>query len=291
MAAVLACIAASLGVRAQSHEPAPLRDVVYIAAGWFTMGSDAEDVDFARRLCVRERAPAALRVRGCASDELFANETPARRVFISAYLLDRFELSRADYEACMRAGACEPPSLEIEHPDLVAPDRPMSGITWFQAEAACRYRGGRIPTEAEWERAARGDTQRRFPWGRFYNETFANHGGPAMALDPADGESSQADGWTYSAPISAFAEAKSPHGVVQMAGNVWEWTADGYAPLSLQVTRVDPVTPRASGLRVVRGGSFRSPSFTLRASYRESRAENAAWVDVGVRCAYDPLGR
>src|SRR5262245_6595503 len=122
LAALLTVIVASLAARAQSHDGPPLRDVVYIAAGWFTMGSDAEDVDFARRLGVSERAPAALRVRGCASDELFANETPARRVFVSAYLLDRFELSRADYEACMRAGACEPPSLEIEHPDLIAPD-------------------------------------------------------------------------------------------------------------------------------------------------------------------------
>ncbi len=272
-------------------EPVIAPDAVYIAAGWFTMGSDTDDVDYARRLCVNERAPSALRVRGCASDELFANETPARRVFVSAYRLDRYEVSRADYEACMRAGVCEPPELEIDHPDLLASDHPMTGLTWFQAETVCRHRGGRIPTEAEWERAARGDSRRRFPWGVFYNEGLANHGGPAIALDPTDGEGSPEDGWMYTAPVTAFAAARSPHGLVQMAGNAWEWTADGYAPLSLQTTRVDPRMPRGNGLRVVRGGSFRSPSFTMRSSYRSGRPEASAWVDVGVRCAYDPPGR
>jgi len=274
-------VAWSVGVRADASARA------FIASGWFSMGSEGSDVDYARRLCVSERMPSALRLRGCASEELFGNEVPARRVYVSAFWLDRYEVSRAEYADCMRNGGCEPPLLETQHPGLSAPDHPISGVSWAQAAAYCRYRGGRLPTEAEWERAARGDSQRRFPWGRAYNETLANHGAPALALEPVDGQPSDEDGVLHTAHVRAFEQAKSPHGLVQMAGNVWEWTADGYAPLSLQGTRVDPKEPRGTGLRVVRGGSFRSPAFTLRVTHREARAETSAFVDVGVRCAYE----
>ncbi len=262
------------------------RSLAYIAGGWFTMGSDAPDLDYARRLCVSERMPSALRLRGCASEELFGNETPARRVFVSAFAIDRYEVSRADYNECMLAGPCEPPMLETQHPELSAPNHPIAGITWAQADTYCEFRKGRLPTEAEWERAARGDSARRFPWGRAYNETLANHGAPALALESLDGQPSQEDGVLHLADVRAFAASKSSHGVVQMAGNVWEWTADGYAPLSLQTTRIDPQEPRGTGARVVRGGSFRSPAFSLRVSHREPRPEGSAFVDVGVRCAY-----
>jgi formylglycine-generating enzyme len=283
-AALLLASLASLAGSREVH--ADGRALAYIASGWFSMGADRPDIDYAQRLCVSERMPSALRLRGCASEELFSNETPARRVFVSAYALDRHEVSRADYTECMLRGSCEPPLLETQHPGLSAPEHPIAGITWSQAEAYCRFRGGRLPTEAEWERAARGDSARRFPWGRAYNETFANHGAPALALEPLDGQPSGEDGVLHMAEVRAFQAAKSPHGLVQMAGNVWEWTADGYAPLSTQATRIDPKEPRGAGARVVRGGSFRSPAFSLRVTHREPRAEGAGFVDVGVRCAY-----
>jgi sulfatase modifying factor 1 len=277
---------------ALSLSPAALdaRDdrIVWIASGSFTMGSTLDDVEHARRLCVTERMPSALRLRGCASDELFSNETPARRVHLSAYGLDRYEVTRRDYEACVHAGGCTPAAREIRHPGLIEPDHPISGITFAQAEALCRARGGRLPTEAEWERAARSDSARRYPWGFFYNEGLANHGGPALTLDPSDGETSSQDGYSHLAPVGAFAGSAGPHGLVQMAGNVWEWTADAYAPLSTQEQRVDPLATTGLGMRVVRGGSFRAPAFALRVTHREPRPEAGAFVDVGVRCAYDP---
>jgi iron(II)-dependent oxidoreductase len=262
--------------------------IVWIASGSFTMGATLDDVEHARRLCVTERMPSALRLRGCASDELFSNETPSRRVHLSAYGIDRYEVTRAAYEACVRAGGCTRAEREIFHPGLTQPDHPMVGITFAQADAFCRAQGGRLPSEAEWERAARSDSGRRYPWGWFYNEGLANHGGPALTLDPSEGETSAQDGYTHLAPVTAFRDSSGPHGTVQMAGNAWEWTADAYAPLSSQEQRVDPVASAGLGMRVVRGGSFRSPAFALRVTHREPRPEAGAFVDVGVRCAYDP---
>jgi formylglycine-generating enzyme required for sulfatase activity len=262
---------------------------VFIAAGWFTLGSSADDVEYARRLCVSERMLEALRLRGCASDELFANETPARRVYVSAFWLDRFELSRGEYTRCVEAGGCTPPVHMTEHPGLTHPALPMVGINHAQASQVCRFRGGRLPSEAGWERAARGDSARRFPWGHFHNEQLANHGGAAFSVDPGEGEPSERDGYRFAAPVTAYASAQSPHGIVQMAGNVWEWVADAYAPLSAQAQRVNPRDERALGQRVVRGGSFRAPAFALRVTHREGRPETSGYLDVGVRCAYDPI--
>jgi sulfatase modifying factor 1 len=265
--------------------------VVWIASGSFTMGATLDDVEHARRLCVSERMPSALRLRGCASDELFSNETPARRVFVSAYGIDRFEVTRGEHDACVERGACAPAWRDSTHPGLTHASHPVSGISWGQAAEFCRTRGGRLPTEAEWERAARGDSARHYPWGEFYNEALANHGGPALTLDPTDGEISAQDGYPYLAPVRAFGASRSPHGLVQAAGNVWEWTQDAYAPLSAQDQRVDPVVREGSGLRVVRGGSFRAPAFALRVTHREPRPEAGGFVDVGLRCAYDVPGR
>jgi formylglycine-generating enzyme required for sulfatase activity len=163
----------------------------------------------------------------------------------------------------------------------------MVGISHAQAEEVCQHRGGRLPSEAEWERAARGDSARRFPWGSFHNERLANQGGPAASVEPGEGEPSPRDGYPFLAPIWAFERARSPHGLAQMAGNVWEWTSDAYAPRAQQSQTVDPRELRANGLWVVRGGSFRAPAFALRVTHREPRPEGAGFVDVGVRCAYD----
>lgn len=260
--------------------------VVWIPAGWFTMGSDWSDVDYARRLCVNERLPGALHVRGCANEELFVDEVPARRVFVSAYGIDRREVSRARYLQCVLAGACTPSHLSSRHAGVGGPNHPVAGISWAQARDACRFFGGDLPTEAQWERAARGSSRRRFPWGQFYNERLANHGRPDMEMDPRRGRPGPQDGYLYASPVDAFESGASPYGLLNMAGNVWEWTADGYAPSAEQTTLVDPTGPAPTGLRVVRGGSWRSPSFTTRVTHRSARPEGGHGVDVGVRCAY-----
>ena len=260
---------------------------VRIAAGWFTFGATEDDLERARRLCVSERIPLALRLRGCASDELFASELPARRVYLPAFAIDRFEVTRAELARCVDAGACDPAAYETEQPGLTQPNHPAIGLDWAAARTLCAFRSGRLPSEAEWERAARGDSARRFPWGESYNGALANHGAPSLSFDPIAGAPSDADGYAYLAPARAFEQAQSPHGAVQMAGNVWEWTLDSFAPVRAQPLAVEPRSELDNGQRVVRGGSFRSPAIALRVTHREGRSEARGFVDVGVRCAYD----
>jgi len=278
----------SAAARAQAPEPEQESSVVWIAAGWFSYGASDDDLDFARRLCVSERTELALRLRGCASDELFANELPTRRVYLSRYALDRYEVSRGELERCIAAGVCDPPAFQSQHPALTHASQPAVGLSFSGAQTLCGFRGGRLPTEAEWERGARGDSARHFPWGAFYNGALANHGAPSLSFDPSAGAPSPADGFTYLAPTQAFGEAHSPHGLVQMAGNVWEWTLDSFTGVRAQPASVNPRVELDNGERSVRGGSFRSPALALRVTHREGRAEGRGYVDVGVRCAYEP---
>ncbi|HEY6877497.1 MAG TPA: SUMF1/EgtB/PvdO family nonheme iron enzyme [Polyangiales bacterium] len=261
-------------------------DVVWIAAGWFTFGAEEADLAAARRQCVRERSVLGLRLHPCASEQAFAHELPAQRVFVSGFGIDRYEVSQAEHARCLEAGACDPSSYLTDHPGLRGADLPAIGLDYAQATRLCHFRGGRVPTEAEWERAARGDSVRRYPWGVFYNPGLANHGAPSSHADTGLGEPDAGDGYAYLAPVWAFAEARSPHGLVQAAGNVWEWTADAFAGVRPAPLRVDPQVALDNGERVVRGGSFRAPGLALRVTHREARAESKGFIDVGVRCAY-----
>ncbi len=291
-AAVALSAAITLALPRAGADPAPSslrvnpRGAVWISAGEFVRGSDASDVAFALALCVLS-SPGGSMDRIC-REELFVEEMPARAIYTSAFGIDATEVTHAEYARCVRASVCAPPRVASSDTRLARGDHPVSGITAREAETFCAFVGGRLPTEAEWERAARGDGQppRRFPWGEPYSERLANHG---QSGERPDG----IDGFRYAAPVGSFPDGVSPHGLLDMAGNVWEWTADrfeagGYATGSA----VDPRGARAGAERVVRGGSWRSSPVTLRASHRVPVPESIAAPDLGFRCAYDrPPGR
>ncbi len=290
LAIALAAIAAAGGGVAIA-DPGPtrlragLRGRVFIPAGEFVRGSDASDVGFALALCVLT-SPGASIERVC-RDELFVEEMPARSIFTSAYAIDATEVTHGAYRRCVRASVCAPARVAESDARLARPEHPVAGVTAREAETYCAYAGGRLPTEAEWERAARGDDSppRRFPWGRPYSERLANHG---QSGERSDG----IDGFRYAAPVGSFPDGASPHGVLDMAGNVWEWTADRFEPGGYaRGPAIDPRGDGAGGERVVRGGSWRSSPMTLRVSHRVPVPESLSAPDLGFRCAYDVASR
>jgi formylglycine-generating enzyme required for sulfatase activity len=240
------------------------------------MGASEADVRYAMELCLDVRE--GLSVESC-GPRRFALEMPARRVRTEAYGIDRLEVSQGAYRRCVVAGRCAPPRVADSDPRLSASSLPVVGVDLADAEAYCRFVGGRLPTEEEWERAARGvEGRRRFPWGRLYNPRLANHGRPPLQLDSGDGH-------RYASPVEAFASGRSPYGLLNMAGNVWEWT--GSPPSEEQLSFLtDP-----ESYRVIRGGSFHHSPVYLRVTARNFLPRSEARGDVGMRCAYDPPRR
>ncbi|MFI5307653.1 MAG: formylglycine-generating enzyme family protein [Polyangiales bacterium] len=249
-----------------------------VPAGWLEMGSDAADVAFAVASCA---ASASGEEASLCRPELFADEQPRHRVYIGAFRIDRTEVSQRDYRRCVEHGACPPARVSDLDARLGQLDQPVVGVTVAEASRYCAWAGGRLPTEAEWERAARADDSRRFPWGRYWNDRIANHG--AGADRP-----SVKDGYEFAAPVTALADGKSAFGVLNLAGNVWELTADRYAPDAYAKSeRIDPRGPSAGDQQVIRGGSWRSPPYTLRVTQRAAIKRDDSRPDVGFRCAYN----
>jgi formylglycine-generating enzyme required for sulfatase activity len=251
---------------------------VRITAGRFALGSDDGAIERAVKACLL--APPA--ADSC-NPELFADERPARDVYLAAYSIDRLEVSNAAYGRCVHAGVCLPSGLSDSDLRLGRPEHPVAAISWQDAQRYCSWAGGALPSEAQWERAARGNSARTFPWGREWNGRLANHGA-------ADGSEDELDGFSFAAPVDAFPDGRSFYGLQNMAGNVGELVADHYAayPTTPKASAVDPSGPRTGSERVIRGGSWRSPPFALRVTARARIPEQERRPDLGFRCAYAP---
>jgi formylglycine-generating enzyme required for sulfatase activity len=307
--APLPSVALRGGVSAVTPAPSP---VVRVGAGAFVMGSDPAGLDQARTMCVRELERFAA-VRGapvadpvvregynillmvCRVDpfpdavptcglEYFAHEAMAHEVWLPAYGIDRTEVTVAAYDRCVRRGDCVAPLDAPGTPQTGGATLPVTGVRWADAAAYCAWAGGRLPTEAEWERAARGRDGRTFPWGWVTDPGRFNHG----AVDPTCRDDD--DGFALAAPVGSYPSGASPEGALDMAGNAQEWVADrasadgaGHPP----DRAVTPAGPRDGSERVVRGGAFDLPMFLARTTARSRRLADARERNLGFRCAYD----
>jgi len=247
---------------------------VRIEAARFHMGSDDDAIARAVSTCLLS-PPSSGRCR----TDLFADEKPDRDVYLAAFAIDRLEVSNRAYLRCVSAGACAPSGISESDPRVGRPEHPVASVTWREAAAYCKWVQGSLPTEAQWERAARGDSARSFPWGQVWNTHLANHGA-------SDDTESDIDGYRYAAPVDAFSDGRSFYGLQNMAGNVWELVADRYAAYDTQASAVEPTGPVTGSERTLRGGSWRSPPHTLRVTARARIPETERRADVGFRCAY-----
>jgi serine/threonine-protein kinase len=243
--------------------PADGMRLLYVPAGEFLMGAGLADPD--------------------ASDR----EKPVHTVFLDAYWIDQTEVTNRMYRMCVNVGSCMAPQrvLEFDDPDLI--DYPVVWVDWQAAAAYCAWAGRRLPTEAEWEKAARGADERAFPWGSFaiagHLLNFADRNLDEDWADPAVD-----DGHEYSAPIGSYPAGASPYGALDMAGNVWEWVSDWFDPAYyLDSPRDNPVGPPSSpaGQHSVRGGSFLSNARNVRVAYRYGYSPTTAAADLGFRCS------
>lgn len=218
-------------------------EMVLVPAGDFVMGSTSGEVDTAVSLCNQSG-------NSCPRS-YFTNEMPQRTVYLSDYYIDVTEITNDQYRACVSAGVCAAPS------DSGAPDAryrvnnyynvrqydnyPVVRIRWEDARTYCQWVGEQLPTEAQWEKAARGTDGRIFPWGDNFNNNWAN------TQESGDNVKS----------VGSYPDGRSPYGVYDMAGSVWEYVADWYSDTYYQnAPDTDPIGPSSGADHVLRGGSY-----------------------------------
>jgi formylglycine-generating enzyme required for sulfatase activity len=221
----------------------------------------------------------------------YDNEKPFHEVYVDAFFLDETEVTNAMYERCVKSGICEPPADISSHtresyygnPDFA--DYPVIFVTWYQADTYCKWAGRRLPTEAEWEKAARGQDSRVYPWGsqdvsgKLAN--FADNGTDANWADI-----SVDDGYQDTSPVGSYPGGKSIYGVLDMAGNVWEWVNDRYDPSFYERSVASNPTGSETGeARVIRGGSWYFQQQDIRTTFRYGHAPAYVSCSGGFRCA------
>lgn len=269
----------------EAAEPLIPVDMVYVAQGPSVMGVDKEQpvTDSGKTLTPYER-----RMNTPWSADALNDETPAHMVMLDSYLIDKYEVSNKDYGDFIRATGHPAPAY-WDDPRLNKPVQPVVGVNWYDAKAYCEYRGKRLPTEAEWEKAARGPQAYLYPWGNEFDPAKANFGKNHDATMPVD----------------AYPEGVSYYGAYNMGGNAFEWVSDWYDPryYSRFETSVNPTGPAqplwmggtgtyvdrltVGEKRVIRGGSWIAPEGTVRATHRfwNHPMNNSYGVGLGFRCA------
>jgi formylglycine-generating enzyme required for sulfatase activity len=244
-------------------------EMVYVPAGEFVMGSDDEEVDFALQQCLTYGANCRRRY--------FSVEMPLHEVILDGFWLDRTEVSNSQYALCEQAGACEPPSCQAGGDGY-----PVVCVTWEQASAYCQWTGARLPTEAEWEYAARGPDQSRYPWGNEFEGTLLNYCDANCSLAKLD--ETFDDGYAETAPVGSYPQGASWVGALDMAGNVWEMVADWNGEY-LPGKQINPTGPETGGRRVARGGSWHASPDHVRSALRTHMGTDQQIDHAGFRCA------
>jgi formylglycine-generating enzyme required for sulfatase activity len=256
-----------------------------VPAGPFTMGvnpdealAECQKIYYAPTACDRK---------------FYEDSEPAHTVTLDDFYIDVYEVTNSRYAECVGAGACTIPSNKSSYsrgdyytsPDYA--DYPVIFVSWEQARAYCEWRGGRLPTEAEWEKAARGTDGRFYPWGNTFDGTKANYCDKNCVKGWRDTKND--DGYPEIAAVGSYPQGVSPFGIFDMAGNVQEWVADWRDPFYFATSPAqNPIGPEAGGGRVLRGGAWFSPADFLLTFNRDPAAPEFQENTTGFRCVRAP---
>lgn len=239
--------------------------MVAIPAGEFIMGTDAADEE-------------NLAAEHGIIKPWFVDENPAHKVYLPLYYIDRNEVSNAEYaEFVTTTNHAAPPYWENGSYIKGSGEHPVVMVQWAEAQEYCQFKGGRLPSEAEWEKAAKGKDGRIYPWGDTFDLERANIGGSVGNLKP----------------VGSYVSGKSPYGTFDMIGNAWEWTADWYQPYPGSTYESNKFGQR---LKVIRGNSWSSighfpkeihkeiVKYHSTTTFRLFAPPDANISDVGFRC-------
>jgi formylglycine-generating enzyme required for sulfatase activity len=231
-------------------------ELVFVPAGCFEMGSELGEDD----------------------------ERPLHEICLNSFWIGRTEITNEDYAECVETGPCSPPHEISYYGDPAYAEHPVVFVDWFQAVEYASWLGCALPTEAQWEYAARGPEGLLFPWGNEFDGARLNACDANCRYTWRNTDYD--DGYAGSAPVGSFPEGMSWVGAFDMLGNVWEWVADWYTPdyyATSTSDRVNPVGPELGWGKVVRGGSWASHSVYTRTASRDCDTPQLRFLVVGFR--------
>jgi serine/threonine-protein kinase len=275
----------ALGAATDTAVPAPTKVVSAPVAApavlaCTTIGQTMQRAkDNADMVCV----PAGQFLMGSANTDKFAqaDEKPQHMVSLDAFWIDKTEITNAQYNKCVQAGACKE-MMQMGAPMVMGDDLPAADMVWDDAEAYCRWVGAALPTEAQWEKAARGTDGRIYPWGN--QAATCDYAVMTDSKGPSCGKGNAPE------PVGSRPQGASPYGALDMAGNVWEFVADWYAPnYYAQSPSSNPQGPPSGTEHTVRGGSLFMDVGHVRATFRGSGVTHAVHGSQGFRCVLNVL--